>query len=79
MLRECWRPDVDGDGDVDLYIGNDIHPNFLYLNTGGGEFSNVTEISGTAYDRNGQMQAGMGVAGGDVNPGWTVGFVRDKF
>ena len=59
--------DVDGDGDVDLYIGNDIHPNFLYLNTGGGEFSNVTEISGTAYDRNGQMQAGMGVAGGDVN------------
>jgi enediyne biosynthesis protein E4 len=59
--------DIDGDGDVDLYIGNDIHPNFLYLNSGGGEFSNVTEISGTAYDRNGQMQAGMGVAGGDVN------------
>ncbi|MCP4783998.1 MAG: CRTAC1 family protein [Fuerstiella sp.] len=59
--------DVDGDGDVDLYIGNDIHPNFLYLNSGGGEFSDVTEISGTAYDRNGQMQAGMGVAGGDVN------------
>jgi len=59
--------DVDGDGDVDLYIGNDIHPNFLYMNTGGGKFSDVTEISGTAYDRNGQMQAGMGVAGGDVN------------
>ncbi|MEO2036240.1 MAG: CRTAC1 family protein [Planctomycetaceae bacterium] len=59
--------DVDGDGDVDLYVGNDIHPNFLYLNTGDGKFSNVTEVSGTAYDRNGRMQAGMGVAGGDVN------------
>lgn len=59
--------DVDADGDVDLYVGNDIHPNFLFLNTGSGQFLNAGEISGAAYDRQGQMQAGMGVAGGDIN------------
>ena len=59
--------DVDADGKIDLFIGNDIHPNFLFMNTGSGQFTNVTEMTGTAYDRHGQMQAGMGVAGADVN------------
>lgn len=59
--------DVDLDGRTDLYIGNDIHPNFLFMNSGNGQFRNVTEQTGTAYDRQGQMQAGMGVAGADVN------------
>jgi hypothetical protein len=59
--------DIDGDGRIDLYIGNDIHPNFMFINAGNGRFNNLTEISGAAYDRNGQMQAGMGVAAGDIN------------
>ena len=59
--------DVDGDGRVDLYIGNDITPNFLLMNSAQGQFISTAEITGTAYDRKGQMQAGMGVAGGDVN------------
>lgn len=59
--------DVDGDGRVDIYIGNDITPNFLLMNSGQGQFTSTAEITGTAFDRKGQMQAGMGVAGGDVN------------
>jgi len=59
--------DVNDDGKTDLYLGNDIHPNFLYLNEGGGRFRDVSESSGSAYDAKGAMQAGMGVAGADVN------------
>lgn len=59
--------DVDGDGRIDLYVGNDIHPNALYLNRGEAGFEDVSEASGTSYDSLGRMQAGMGVAGADVN------------
>lgn len=59
--------DIDGDGRVDLYIGNDIHPNFMFMNSGGGKFAEVGESVGAAFDQGGQMQAGMGVAGADVN------------
>lgn len=59
--------DVNLDGNIDLYIGNDIHPNYLFLNTGQGRFTDSTELSGTGYDNQGKMQASMGVAGADVN------------
>lgn len=59
--------DVNSDGRVDIYIGNDITPNFLLINSEQGQFTSTAEITGTAFDRKGQMQAGMGVAGGDVN------------
>lgn len=59
--------DINEDGHVDLYIGNDIQPNFLFLNSGDGTYRELTELSGTAYDSQGQMQASMGVAGADVD------------
>jgi len=59
--------DVDRDGDVDLYIANDICPNFLFLNRGDGTFEDVTELSGAAYDEKGQAQSGMGVEANDCN------------
>jgi enediyne biosynthesis protein E4 len=59
--------DVNDDGRIDLYIGNDIHPNALSLNEGNLRFRDISELSGTAYDRSGRMQAGMGVAGADIN------------
>lgn len=59
--------DVDGDGRVDLYVGNDLHPNSLFVNLGGGKFQDVSEESGTAYDSRGQAQAGMGVEVADFN------------
>lgn len=59
--------DLDGNGWCDLYVANDLHPNFLFLNQGGGKFSDASEASGAAYDYQGKVQAGMGVDAADVN------------
>ena len=59
--------DLNGDGAIDLYIGNDLHPNSLFLNAGDGRFQDATETSGVAYDYQGNSQAGMGVAAADTD------------
>lgn len=59
--------DVNQDGRIDLYVSNDLHPNSLFLNRGGGRFEDISVLSGTAYDHLGRAQAGMGVDAADVN------------
>jgi enediyne biosynthesis protein E4 len=59
--------DLDGNGWCDLYVANDLHPNFLFLNQGEGKFSDASEASGAAYNYQGKVQAGMGVDAADVN------------
>lgn len=59
--------DLNADGWIDLYVGNDLHPNFLFTNNGDGSFSDMTELSGAGYDNKGDMQAGMGVEVEDVD------------
>jgi hypothetical protein len=59
--------DVNHDGLIDLYVGNDLHPNSLFINDGQGRFLDASEQSGVAYSYRGTAQAGMGVAGADVN------------
>jgi enediyne biosynthesis protein E4 len=58
--------DFDGNGTTDLYIGNDLHANSLFINEGNGRFRDNTELSGAAYDYLGAMQAGMGVDAADI-------------
>ena len=63
--------DLDGDGWVDLYVANDLTPNFLFRNRGDGTFAEVGLLSGTSHGPRGQPEAGMGVALGDVDGnGW---------
>jgi uncharacterized repeat protein (TIGR01451 family) len=38
----AWA-DFDSDGDLDLFVANDGHSNFLYRNDGGGNFTKITE------------------------------------
>jgi len=59
--------DVEGDGDLDLYVANDGTENRLWLNDGKGHFSDGTLISGTGVDGRGMTEAGMGLASGDVD------------
>jgi enediyne biosynthesis protein E4 len=59
--------DLNGDGRIDLYVANDMCPNFVYLNRGNGTFEDVTESSGAGYGPNGKTRAGMGVDAEDVN------------
>ena len=59
--------DLNGDGRIDLYVANDMCPNFVFLNRGDGTFEDVTESSGAGYDRHGLSHAGMGVDAEDVD------------
>lgn len=59
--------DIDGDGDLDLYVANDGHPNRLYENRAGDgslgfEFVDMTIAAGV-----GDSGSGMGIAAGDFD------------
>ena len=61
--------DLDGDHRPDLYVANDLDPNHLYRRLPGADvvFEDVSMISGAAFNREGQGEAGMGLAAGDVD------------
>lgn len=59
--------DYDDDGDADIYVANDSTRNFLYTNAGDGQFIDDGLISGTAFNGDGQAEAGMGVDWGDYD------------
>ena len=63
--------DYDNDGDTDLFICNDVQPNFLLQNDGQGRFEEIANFAGVAYNGNGQALANMGVDAADYNnDGW---------
>ena len=58
--------DLNRDGRIDLYVANDMCPNFVFLNRGDGTFDDVTEVSARlrlAW----ATRAGMGVDAEDVD------------
>ncbi len=59
--------DFDGDGDIDLYVANDSDANYYYRNRGDGTFEETGLWNGSAFDGDGNAQAGMGIATGDVD------------
>ncbi|HEY2156403.1 MAG TPA: CRTAC1 family protein, partial [Isosphaeraceae bacterium] len=59
--------DIDLDGKIDLWVANDMNPNFTFKNTGKGTFEDITDTAGAALNLNGQTQSGMGVDAEDVN------------
>ena len=72
-LGVVWG-DWNGDGRPDLYVANDMTPNFQFENQGGFEktgatkpFEDIAMFSGTAVSDLGKEEAGMGIAVGDVD------------
>ncbi|OHB65783.1 MAG: hypothetical protein A2V70_00750 [Planctomycetes bacterium RBG_13_63_9] len=59
--------DYDDDGDTDVFVGNDVQGNFLYVNDGKGNFEEMGLLSGVAYDFQGSEHGSMGVDCGDYD------------
>ncbi len=68
--RYSFQPvmaDLDGDGDLDVFVAADGHPNLLLINDGTGHFRNDAMSAGCATSGDGRDQACMGVAVGDAD------------
>jgi hypothetical protein len=59
--------DFDRDGHIDLFVANDLCPNFLFRNRGDGTFEDASDTAGAACNEAGETQSGMGVDAEDVN------------
>ncbi len=59
--------DLDADRRPEVYVANDQTVNLLFRNAGGGRFEDVSLVSGTAVNRDGLAEAGMGLALGDAD------------
>lgn len=74
--------DLDGDGDLDIYVANDQTPNAFYRNDGAPERMAFTEVglaAGVAYNEDGRAQAGMGVDLGDTDADGALDIVVTNF
>jgi hypothetical protein len=73
-LGKSWgvvAVDINNDGWIDLFVGNDTVPNSLFVNRGNGHFEDTGVLAGVAYNPFGAARSGMGVDAADYNQdGW---------
>ncbi|MCP4662689.1 MAG: CRTAC1 family protein [bacterium] len=59
--------DVNADGWLDVYVGNDMAENLLWINDRGRSFTDEALLRGAALSGSGRAEASMGVDGGDFD------------
>ena len=59
--------DINNDGFLDLFVANDIVPNYLWVNLGGKKFEEVGVEAGVGYSIEGAPRSGMGVDADDFD------------
>jgi len=71
--------DFDNDGLPDFYVACDMTPSMLFHNRGDGTFEERGVAAGVAYNYDGQLQAGMGVAIADYNADGFLDIAKTNF
>ena len=65
--------DLDGDGDIDIFVANDTTANRYFINAGTGSFREAAAEQGLAYDLDGNPTGAMGVdTAGAGRSNWMV-------
>ncbi|MGA9186100.1 MAG: CRTAC1 family protein [Candidatus Acidiferrales bacterium] len=80
-LAKAWGVvacDINNDGLMDLFVGNDTVANFLFANRGHGRFEEIGLLAGVGYSAYGRSRSGMGVDAADYDQdGWLDLFVAN--
>ena len=71
--------DFDQDGWPGIYVACDSTPNILYHNNQDGTFTDIALAAGVAFNEDGALQAGMGLAAGDFTHTGKQSIVKTNF
>ena len=71
--------DFDNDGWPDIYVACDQTPSLLYRNKHDGTFEENGDEAGVAYNADGQLQSGMGVAVADYDSNGFLDIAKTNF
>ena len=69
-LGKAWgvvAADINNDGWMDLFVGNDTVANFLFINRGKKRFEEIGLLAGVGYNTFGRARSGMGVDAADYD------------